>query len=191
MQKHRSTAAGFTLAELMIATFIFVVLSAGGMALLGTAAPAIRANGQVNRVLSLMQRGRESAITRQRLHIVDFDEANSTINLIRVEGDEQILIETLVFEYGIAIHKFTDSPDTPEGYGNEGAVDFGGASEVMFNSEGSFVNGAGLPQNGSLFLGEPGKPATARAVTLTGSTGRARFYIWNGDQEWAGGWLAK
>jgi len=184
-------SAGFTLTEMTVVLAIFMVMTAGAMALLSSAEPTIRANGQVNRVLSMMQRGREAAITRQRMHVVRVDEDAETIELLRLEDEVEVPVETIALEYGMQVHIFSGSPDTPDGYGNEAAADFGGATAVMFDSEGSFVDASGVPCSGTIYLGNPSDPSTARAVTLTGSTGRARFYVWNGNQEWEGGWLAK
>jgi Tfp pilus assembly protein FimT len=190
MDKRYRTSSGFTLTELLMVMSLTIVMSAGAMALFGRAVPSMRANGQVNRILSLMQNGRESAIARQRLHIVRFNEGQNTINLIRLEQGVEVPVETVIPEYGVRITLFPDSPDTPDGYGAAGAVDF--PEEGAFDSEGSFVDGAGLPMNGTLYIGMPGSPSTARAITITGSTGRARFYIWNGGEDvWEGGWLAK
>lgn len=188
-QRHAS--AGFTIAELLIALGFFVVLSGSAAALFGSATPNIRANSQVNRVLSLLQNGREQAITRQRRHLLVCDQAANTISLFRLEGNAQVLVDQIGFEFGMRFELPSLAPDTPDGYGNGGAIDFDGAANVMFDSEGSFVDDNGLPVNGTMYLGVPGKAVTERAVTITGSTGRARFYLWNGNGAWQGGWLAK
>jgi len=54
------------LTELLIAVAFFMIISAMGFALTGVAAPSIRTDGQVNRVIGLLQVARETAITRQR-----------------------------------------------------------------------------------------------------------------------------
>ena len=40
------------------------------------------------------------------------------------------------------------------------------------------VNGNAI--NGTVFLGEPGKPITSRALTVFGPTATIRTYRWNG-----------
>ncbi len=187
---YRSTR-GFTLTELVVALAVFLVMSASAMALYGNAVPTIRANGQVNRVLSLLQNGREAAIAKQRLHEVRFDLDTSTIELVRLEGEDEVAVETVGFEYSVQLMQFPDAGDTPDGYGVGSAADFGGAIALRFDADGSFVDGSGLPINGTFYLGIAGNPSTARAITVTGSTGRARFYVWTQNQEWEGGWLAK
>lgn len=187
---NRSTA-GFTLTELLIALAFFMILSATGTALFGSVTPSMRVNGQVNRVLAMLQNGRENAITKQRMHLVRFDQDANLAELLRIEDGEQIPVETVAFEYGVRIFMFEGAVDTPDGYGNSAAIDFGDANALFFNSEGSLVDENEVPTNGTVYLQIPNSGLTARAITITGSTGRARFYVWNGNAEWEGGWLAK
>ena len=44
-----------------------------------------------------------------------------------------------------------------------------------------FVDGNGNPIDGTVFLGIPGLPGTARAVAVLGATGRIRQYHWDGN----------
>ena len=69
-----------------------------------------------------------------------------------------------------------------DSFGNAAAVDFRGASRLFFLSDGTFVDLQGNPLNGSIFLGIPKHPETARAVTILGATGRVRAYRWTGSQ---------
>jgi hypothetical protein len=48
--------------------------------------------------------------------------------------------------------------------------------------DGSAVTSAGILSNGVVFVGEPLKVETNRAVTLFGSTGRIRRWIFNVDE---------
>lgn len=191
VMKTAQRAEGFTLTELLMALAFFMILSATGTALFGSVTPSMRVNGQVNRVLSLMQNGRENAITKQRNHLIRFDEVGHRVELFRLEDGDEIPVETVAFEYGVQLFKFEGAVDTPDGYGGDSAVDFGEAAALMFNSEGSLVDESEIPTNGTIFLQIPNSGLTARAITITGSTGRARFYVWNGNAEWEGGWLAK
>jgi type II secretory pathway pseudopilin PulG len=103
MTSSRSSAAGFTLTELLITVGFLVVVSGTGMALLGSITPSIRANSQVNRVLSLMQNGREQALSRQRLHVLRFDETRHTLSIFRVESTGEVLVDAVTFEYGVQL----------------------------------------------------------------------------------------
>ena len=74
------------------------------------------------------------------------------------------------------------STNTPDGFGRASATDFGGAAAVMFTSDGMFTDQTGNPINGSVFLGQPSRPMTSRALTVFGPTARIRVYRWNGTQ---------
>jgi hypothetical protein len=77
---------------------------------------------------------------------------------------------------------FAGQPDTPDAFGRNSATDFGGAPLVMFTADGMLTDANGNAANGSVFLGKPGSPITARAVTVFGPTATIRTYRWNGAQ---------
>jgi prepilin-type N-terminal cleavage/methylation domain-containing protein len=167
---------GFTLVELLVATAFFTVVSGMAIALLGTALPSVRTDGEINRLIGLLQVARETAITRQRDVEVRIDEATNSVLMIRHEGDVEVPVRQLFFEYDVAFVKFDDMGDTPEEYGDDGAVNFGDATSMTFAPDGSFLAEDDVPLNGTIFLGVPGRPETARALTLTGATARTRLY---------------
>jgi hypothetical protein len=72
------------------------------------------------------------------------------------------------------------APDTPDGFGNKGAVEFGGLvggpPTMLFQSDGTFVDTNGNLMNGTVFIGIPNVPTSGRAVTVVGATGRIRMY---------------
>jgi hypothetical protein len=75
--------------------------------------------------------------------------------------------------------------DTPQGYGNAEAVYFNGDTGGIFVSDGTFVNQAGVVLNGTVFT--VGSAAgSARAITLSGGSGRVNQYYASGTQ-----WLEK
>lgn len=184
---------GFTLMELQLALAVFLIVSAMSVAILQAALPSIRVDGQVGRVVGLLQSGRELAISRQRDIEVRFDPPSSAIDLVQIEGDgAEALLQRVVFEYGVTFRQLPGAGDTPDGFGADDLVDFGGAATLRFISDGTFVDGSSVPVNGTVFLGIDGRAETARAITLTGSTARARSYRWNPPgAESAGGWAPR
>ena len=76
-------------------------------------------------------------------------------------------------------------PDTPMAFGNGAPIFFenqaGGPTTMKFTTTGAFIDGAGNPVNGTVFLGLPGNNNMARAITVLGATGRIRQYFWNGS----------
>src|SRR6267378_315278 len=58
----------------------------------------------------------------------------------------------------------------------------GGPPIMKFSTTGAFIDGGNSLVNGTVFLGIPGKPSTARAISILGATGRVREYHWDGTQ---------
>ena len=79
---------------------------------------------------------------------------------------------------------FAGMPDTPDTFGVPGggsgimfgSVTGGPPSGMEFQSDGTFTDGTGVPINGTVFMGITNIPASARAVTVLGNTGRIRGY---------------
>jgi hypothetical protein len=70
--------------------------------------------------------------------------------------------------------------DTPDAFGDKSAIYFeglsGGPVGMGFQSDGTFIDGAGNLVNGTVFLGISGVPSSARAITVLGATGKIRMY---------------
>jgi hypothetical protein len=69
--------------------------------------------------------------------------------------------------------------DTPDAFGATAAVAFGGPTTVYFQPDGSLTDAQTLPISGTVFLGDPTRPLSARAVTVLGPTGRVEAYRWD------------
>ena len=175
------TQRGFSLAELLVVVAIFMTISAMASALLMSSIAMVRADGQAQRLMGLFQLARETAIMRQRDVELVFDAAANRARLILLEQGLQTPIREVSLEYGVGFRRFGGVPDTPDGFGAGEAIDFDGAARLIFISDGSFVGADDLPVNGTVFLGMAGQRDTARAVTLTGATARARAYRWSGS----------
>jgi type II secretory pathway pseudopilin PulG len=181
---------GFTLLELVLTTTFFVTVSGMALALIGSALPSVRTDGEVNRLIGMMQLARETAITRQRDVELRLDVDTNSVLLVRHEGGTEVPVSQLFFEYNVTFHKFSGMGDTPDGYGADSAVDFGDAESLIFAPDGSFLGDDDVPLNGTIFLGVDGRRETARAITVTGTTARARLYSWNAGGSPAA-WVAR
>ena len=171
---------GFTLAELLVVVAIFMTIAAMATALLMSSIVMMRADGEAQRLIGLFQLARETAIMRQRDIELTFDAAANRARLILLDNGAQIPLREISLEYGVAFRQFGGVPDTPDGFGADEAIDFDDAARLIFISDGSLVGADDLPVNGTVFLGIPGRNETARAVTITGATARARVYRWSG-----------
>ena len=187
---------GYSMVEILVVLVMLFTITSMALIALQPTLQGFKANGSMTLVASELKIAREIAITERRDIQVQFT-ATNTITLTRV------LIATMVANpnepFGVfrtvqiaAPTMFMLTPgmvDTPDAFGDNGAIEFegivGGPPTMMFQSDGTFVDTAGNLVNGTVFLGIPGMPTAARAVTVLGATGRIRMYRGNGQ----GGWL--
>jgi hypothetical protein len=158
--------------------------------------PTYRANAAMDQVVRMMRDARHGAISDRRTTSINF--SNAALNgvappLIQLQqlppgGGVPVTISTVGFQQGIQYVVLVGA-DTPMGFGNTTPISFtnpanpnGGIPATQFLADGSFGAAINVPVNGTVFLGIPGQPNTARAVTILGATGRIRSYHWDGTQ---------
>ena len=171
---------GFTMIETLIVIAVILIVSAITILKMQPMIQQLRANAAMDQVMGQLRIGREAAISERRNIVVTFSNSN-TIQLTRVNVPAgQTVLSTLAIEPSVLFMTFKDIPDTPDGFGNAAPVEFGGISGgpvgMQFQSDGTFVDGAGNLLNGTVFMGIAGVPSSARAVTVLGATGRVRSY---------------
>ena len=179
---------GFSLLEILVAVAIISVVLAMAMLNYGNILPNYKANSAMDQVLSQMRSARERAISHRREVQVQFVGTNQlTVTEIWLVGTAPPPT-TVTFEGGARYMVFTSVPDIPAPYnfGNSGPIYFGASASppptMKFSTTGAFIDGGNSLVNGTVFLGIPGKPSTARAISVLGATGRVREYHWDGTQ---------
>jgi len=173
--------AGFSAIEISIVILLISIVA--GFALLNIEGimPGMEANAALSQTVAQLRRGRELAIAQRRNVEVRFLD-NNEIQLLRFDvPNGRTVLSTVTLESSIEFLLFDGVPDTPDSFGNGAAVDFGGSDTLIFLSDGTLVDAEGNPLHGSVFLGLPEHPETARAVTIVGATGRVRGYRWTGS----------
>ncbi len=166
-----------------ISIVILLISVIAGFALLNIEGvmPGIEANAALRQTVAQLRRGRELAIAQRRNIEVRFVD-NNEIQLVRFDvPNGRTVLSAVTLESGIEFLLFGGVPDTPDSFGKAAAVDFGNADTMIFLSDGTLVDAEGNPLHGSVFLGLPDHPETARAVTILGATGRVRGYRWTGS----------
>ena len=144
------------------------------------AAATVQGDADLRIVNSQLKFAREMAINQRRSVQLRFTPPNQ-VSVLRREFDGALtLLQTTYLEHNTQFLTFPDCPDTPDGFGNATPVFFNGAAAVMFTADGMLTDAAGNPVNGSVFLGQPGRPFSARALTIFGPTATIRLYRWNG-----------
>jgi len=154
-----------------------------------TVLPNYKANSAMDQLLYQLRSARERAISHRREVQVQFVGTNQlTVTEIWLLGTAPPPT-TVSFEGGAQYTVFgspvTDIP-APYNFGNTAPIYFGGLSGgppiMKFSTTGAFIDGGNTLVNGTVFLGIPGKPSTARAISVLGATGRVREYHWDGTQ---------
>jgi len=198
MRKTMRTERGFTLLESVVVIGIMMVLM--GIAIiqsLGTM-ESYQANSASDIVVSQLRVAQRLAISQRRVVQIWIDNApEASDNRYHIKYQVQpagtFTTETagplvsvplpgptqLILESGV--------PDTPMNFGNSAPIYIGnppvngGPSIMQFNPTGTFTDNSGTNLiYGTVFIGVPNLPLTARAVTVMGGTGRVRAYRWTG-----------
>ncbi len=179
---------GYSLIEVLVAVAIISIIL--GMALLnyGSILPNLKANSAMDQLLYQLRSARERAIAHRREVQVQFVGTNQlTITEIWLLGTAPPA-STVSFEGGAQYIILPGVPDLPPpfNFGNTAPVYFGGLSGgppiMKFSTTGALIDGGNTVVNGTVFMGIPGKPSTARAISILGATGRVREYHWDGSQ---------
>ena len=179
---------GFSLLEILVAVAIISVVLVMAMLNYGSILPNYKANSAMDQVLSQMRSARERAISHRREVQVQFIGTNQLqMSELWTLGTPPVE-RPVSFEGGAQFIVFSSVPDLPAPYnfGNSAPIYFGGLSGgppiMKFSATGAFIDGGNSLVNGTVFLGIPGKPSTARAISVLGATGRVREYHWDGTQ---------
>lgn len=161
----------------LLVSLTVLALGIGGFR---TALDTLRGDASMNIVHWQLKMARETAINQRRSVELRFTPPNfmSIVRLNIPAGTTEI--STAVLEHQTQFYVFPSIADTPDAFGNASAVDFGAATAIRFNSEGRLVDETGTVLNGTVFVGKPNAPMTARALTIFGPTSAIRTYRWNG-----------
>jgi Tfp pilus assembly protein FimT len=176
----RRTDAGFTVIELLGVLVVMISVLSIGVGGFTMALNNVRGDASMNIVLWQFKLARETAINQRRSVEVQFTPPNFMSVVRRNLPNGTTVISTAVLEHQTQFYAFSSMPDTPDGFGKTGAISFGAATNYMFNAEGQLVDQTGAVLNGSVFIGKPNTPMTARALTVFGPTSAIRSYRWNG-----------
>ena len=189
-----SRAHGFSMIELMVALTIIFIVSAISIISLRPNLQQARVDASMRQVIAVFRQAREFAIANRRYVQVSFP-ANNQIQVTQLNtltpgaGGVNPVITTVTLAPPL-VFNLDGMPDTPDAYGNGGAIVFenivnGPVGGMIFQSDGEFLDGVTfLPINGTIFMGMPGQQSTARAVTILGTTGRVRGWKSNGATVW-------
>jgi len=199
---------GSSIVEVITVAAIMMTLS--GMAIMSMTRPsqASSANAASDVVVDALRQARQYSISKRRNVLVSFTGTNTvTLAVQPLPTDPPPpTFPTVQLNNGVPggsqFYLMPGLPNTPMGalgFGNSTAIDLVAANggvvgnAVMFTTSGSLVGAGGAapanyyavchndPINATIFIGVPGLPTSARAITVVGATGRVRSYYWTGN----------
>jgi len=191
----RSSAAGFTLVEMIIIVGVISVVMVSATAVMPNVLKQSRADGSSHIVVNALRLARDRAIEERRNMDLVFVPPNR-IQVVREEitaaggtPPPNPTIMDVYLENNQKFLYFSATGDTDDGFGlTNSPLAFGTTAGtiplVMFTSEGTLVNTSGDPINGTVFLGSGSDVTSARAITIFGPTALVRSWKWNG-KKWA------
>ena len=179
----RHAESGYSLVEIMIVVLLIGVIAGMAVPVTSYMINQSKNDSGIVAALGAVETARDRAIAERRNFELTFVMPN-IIRLVREEvpGPATTIVSEFVLENGQEFVKFGSVPDTPDLFGASSAISFSGTAPVMFTSDGSLVDSNGDVINGSVFLGLPGQPDSARAITIFGVSGLTRTWKWRGSK---------
>lgn len=173
--------AGFALTEILVVLALMAVIMGIGIGSFANEMATAQGDADMNIVYWELKLARETAINQRRSVQVVFTQPNF-ISIVRQNiPNGTTVISTAVLEHHATFMLFPGMPDTPDRFGDQTAIDFGNAQQVMFTADGLLTDQNGNLVNGSIFIGEVNKPMSARAITVFAPTAGIRTYRWTGS----------
>ena len=173
---------GFSLLEVLTVVALTAIVSTVAVIQMRQSIATLDADRAMNAVVAQIRYARQIAVDQRRDVDISFTGSNEII-LTRQDGGGGSTVmadETLPSGYTFGLP--TGVSDTPEGYGNTQPVSFNLDTSGTFLGDGTCVNSGGIVINGTVFTIGSGN-GSARAVTLTGASGRLKQY-WVQGTSW-------
>jgi prepilin-type N-terminal cleavage/methylation domain-containing protein len=195
---------GFSLVEMVVVISIILVVVATALVNILPLLKSSRANAAQELVLGEMRRAHERAIDERRIYRFTFVapqtiqlEVGTPANLrARISGSaaafaqaQPPLVLPQTFQFS-AVPGIPVAPGAvPDGFGaGATAIDFdvdngGGQTQIYFQPDGRALDAQNRLNNGVVYIADPNQLLSSRAVSLYGSTGRAKgwFLLKNPD----------
>jgi Tfp pilus assembly protein FimT len=171
---------GFSLIELLTVMGLIMVMTVTATVQFRKTEELLAADAAMADIASQFRLARQSAIDQRRNVSIEFVSGSRIRVIRRDDATSTTVLVDRQLPNGYTFTMPAGSPDTPNAYGNDTPVDFGGATGGTFRPDGTFIDTASGVLSGTVFT-MTSDPMTARAVTVTGATGRIqRFALRSG-----------
>jgi len=195
MRPANNQESGFSLVEVVFVLGLLLVILSYSVFQCMSSMSSFKANAAQDLVVSAFRQARLISITQRRNVQVWIDQkpsgpgqVQSIYYQVLPAGTEQPQPPvSLPLPPGTLMVLEPGIPDTPMAFGNSAPVYIGniaGGPPIMeFQPNGEFTDPNDGLLNGTIFIGVPDQPSTARAVTIMGGIGCVDHYAWTGT-EW-------
>lgn len=194
----QSKETGFSLLEVVVAVAVVLAMFGTAVFSLLPALKTAKSNAGVELVVGELRRAHERAIDERRIYRVTFIaprtvqvDVGQVANLAStITGSAPIFVPaqqplTLPpsIQFTVVAGIPTTAQTTPDGFGTgNNAIDFdisngGGGTQIYFQPDGRALDGANRLNDGVIYIAEPNNLFSSRAVSLYGSTGRAKGWF--------------
>ncbi len=209
LNRRRKSERGFSMIEMVVVVTIILIISAMALINLPTMMQNIHSDAALRQVVTQLRQAREYSIANRRYVQVTFGIVGGLAQIQMIQRNDKTVgagpvnpvLSTVPLQAPMQFVVFGGAGDTPDGYGNGAAIEFGTPGVaggppggMFFQSDGELVDGgtvvtgvgagAANPISGSIFLGVAGNTSTARAVTVMGTTGRIHGWSSVGGAAW-------
>lgn len=168
--------------EVLVSVLVMGIIVAATLTEMQPTIQQMHANSGAYLLEGQLRLARQTAIAQRRYVMVAFTGVNKmTLTVQDIPGGTTVL-STVYLPPTVQFLVFAADGDTPDGFGDGNSICFGAVPGcinppiMQFQSDGTFIDGNGNQLNGTVFIGVTNLPATARAVTILGSTGQVRMY---------------
>jgi Tfp pilus assembly protein FimT len=186
---------GFSMVEMTVVVAIIFVLIGIALVNIVPSLHGSKANAGLEMVLGELRRAHERAIDERRIYRVTFappqtiqvDVGQVAVIGSTITGSAPVFVQAqppMTLPTGLQFVTVAGIPTTaattPDGFGSGAqAIDFdvangGGANQIYFQPDGRALDAANRLNDGVVYVAEPNNLSSSRAVSLFGSTGRAK-----------------
>jgi len=186
--KKRRTDSGFSLIEALVVIAIILIMAGAAIIQIGPALKGAKSNTAMETALGVLRRYHEAAVDQRKVYRVTFSSPRTIAvdqqaydakgNLTYTNVSTTVLPTETQF---LCVEGIPDTQATvPDGLGDgKSAIDFavdygGGQTVVFFQKDGRATDSNGRPNNGVVYIAQPGDLTSSKAITVLAGTGRIK-----------------
>jgi len=184
----RRTDSGFSLIEALVVIAIILIMAGAAIIQIGPALKGAKSNTALDATLGLMRRYHEAAVDQRKIYRITFKapgtivvdqqayDAKGDLTYINISSTDLPVETQFLCIDGIP----TTQLAVPDGLGDgKTAIDFnsggnGGQTVVFFQKDGRATDANGRPNNGVVYIAQPGDLMSSKAVSVLAGTGRVK-----------------